>query len=297
MILSDCLTPSHVVLPLEAASLEDAVRALLERVSDALPDAADLDKLARDVAFGSRGEVVRLNERVVAVLVLQDGLTGTEALVGVAPKPFTVTGEGREEPESARALFVFVCPRRLSAFRGQAIPALGRWVRETGHTEALLEASSPGALLSLPGLGQLNLAERVRVESAMTPVTYRIYPDTPLQEVLEFMIRRGVHALPVVGEGYEVLGIITAGEILGTLLPRRRGREGDAADVTAETEGLTARDVMTRTVLCVSEDQSLVDAASVMVNRDVEQLPVVREGELVGFLTRDAVLRTLYGQQ
>ena len=52
---------------------------------------------------------------------------------------------------------------------------------------------------------------------------------------------------------------------------------------------------MTRTVLCVSEDQGLLDAANMMVNRDVEQLPVVREGELVGFVTRDSILRTLHG--
>lgn len=297
MILSDCLDPTRVVLPLEVATLEEAIHRLLERAAGTLPASVDPAKLARDVAFGSRGEVVRLNDQVVAVLVLQDGLTGTDALVGVAPEPFEVTGEGREEPGSARAVFVFVCPRRLSAFRGQAVPALGRWVRETGHTEALLAASSAEALLALPGLCQVNLAERMRVESALTPVTYRIYPDTPLQEVLELMIRRGLHALPVVGSGYEVLGIITAGDILATLLPRRRGREArDEADPAADARGLDARDVMTRTVLCVSEDQSLMDAASIMVNRDVEQLPVVREGELVGFLTRDAVLRTLYGQ-
>ena len=58
-------------------------------------------------------------------------------------------------------------------------------------------------------------------------------------------------------------------------------------------KGSVARDVMTRSVLCVSEDQTLVDVASLMVNRDVEQLPVVREGELVGFVTREAVLRAL----
>jgi CBS domain-containing protein len=52
---------------------------------------------------------------------------------------------------------------------------------------------------------------------------------------------------------------------------------------------------MTRTVLCVSEDQSLVEAANMMVNRDVEQIPVVREGELVGFITRDSILRALRG--
>ena len=52
---------------------------------------------------------------------------------------------------------------------------------------------------------------------------------------------------------------------------------------------------MTRSVLCVSEDQALSEAANMMVNRDVEQLPVVREGELVGFVTRESILRALHG--
>jgi CBS domain-containing protein len=46
--------------------------------------------------------------------------------------------------------------------------------------------------------------------------------------------------------------------------------------------------------MCVSEDQSLVDAANLMVNRDVNALPVVREGVLVGFLHRDTVLKALF---
>ena len=53
---------------------------------------------------------------------------------------------------------------------------------------------------------------------------------------------------------------------------------------------------MSRSVLCVSEDQSLVDAANTMVNRGVEQLPVVREGELVGSIDRASVLELLLGQ-
>ena len=60
------------------------------------------------------------------------------------------------------------------------------------------------------------------------------------------------------------------------------------------SEELFARDVMTRAVLCVSEDQPLVEAANTMVNRDVEQLPVVRDGEFIGFVTRDTILRTLH---
>ena len=51
---------------------------------------------------------------------------------------------------------------------------------------------------------------------------------------------------------------------------------------------------MTRSVMCVSEEQSLVEAASIMVNRKVQQLPVIRDGEVVGLLTRKEALRWLF---
>jgi CBS domain-containing protein len=100
----------------------------------------------------------------------------------------------------------------------------------------------------------------------------------------------------VVSESLEVLGIISVGDALAHLLPSRRNQQDGGDPSRLEPPALTARDVMTRTVMCVSEDQSLVEAANLMVNRDVEQLPVVREGELIGFLTRYATLRRLFGE-
>ena len=80
--------------------------------------------------------------------------------------------------------------------------------------------------------------------------------------------------------------LVTSGDALHCVLKERPG-----APVVKE---LLARDVMTRAVLCVSEDQLLVDAANTMVMRDVEQLPVVRDGEFIGFVTRDTILRALH---
>jgi predicted transcriptional regulator len=51
---------------------------------------------------------------------------------------------------------------------------------------------------------------------------------------------------------------------------------------------------MSRTVMSVSEDQDLLDAAWMMVNREVAQLPVMRGGEIVGIVSRDAVMRALF---
>lgn len=133
--------------------------------------------------------------------------------------------------------------------------------------------------------------EDQKVEDAAEPAKYRVYADTPLNEVVDLMVRRGLRAIPVVGERYEVLGIITTGDALERVLRESPSDEGEAGE-----GALTARDVMTRAVLCVSEAQPLVDAARMMVNRKVEQLPVVRDGELVGLITRNAVLRALHGE-
>ncbi|MBT8488341.1 MAG: CBS domain-containing protein [Gemmatimonadetes bacterium] len=135
-------------------------------------------------------------------------------------------------------------------------------------------------------------SEDLTVEDAAEPAKYRVYADTPLDEVVDLMVRRGLRAIPVVGERYEVLGIITTGDALGRVLREAPSEEGEAAGAGAPT----ARDIMTRAVLCVSEAQPLVDAARMMVNRKVEQLPVVRDGELVGLVTRNAVLRALHGE-
>ena len=141
-----------------------------------------------------------------------------------------------------------------------------------------------------------NLNEGFRVADALTPVQYRVYPDTPLLEVFDLIVRRRLRAVPVVGERYEVLGVITAGDALEHLVTRRPAT-GNEAETQSEASSVRARDVMTRSVLCVSEEQPLTEAASMMVNRDVDQLPVVRAGELVGFLTRESVLGILFTGQ
>lgn len=123
----------------------------------------------------------------------------------------------------------------------------------------------------------------VRVEDVFHHLTYRIYPDTPVTEVQHLMMRRRISYVPVIGKEHEMLGVITVRDLLTHGLPGGHG--------PAERSRLVARDIMKRSVLCVSEDESLAEASRSIIARDVSQLPVVREGELVGFLDREAVLR------
>jgi CBS domain-containing protein len=131
------------------------------------------------------------------------------------------------------------------------------------------------------------IEEALLVEDAIEAVDHRVRPETLLSEVVDLMVRQGVDAVPVVGERCEVLGMVTAADALGQVMHQADGDE-------AAEEPLTARDVMTRTVLCVAEGEPLIEAAHMMVHKDVEQVPVAREGRLIGIVTRARVLRALH---
>lgn len=288
MNLLDWLNPSRVLCPVEAETLEELLWRLLGRGREALGlSSGAREKAARDLAFGTRGEVVRVHSEVVAVLAEQEGLGEPLGFLGITGQPFQVTAEGKEEPGSARAVFLILVPGRLTSFRARLLPELRRFFSEEPRVEAFLEAGDPGSALAVPGLEVVSIPEQPLVGEALQPARYRVYAETPVDELVDLMVRRGLHAVPVVGEGYEVLGIVTTGDALDHLLARSRAG--------GEEEPGLARDVMTRAVLCVSEDQELREVAQLMVNRDVEQVPVVREGQLVGFITRDSVLAALFG--
>lgn len=287
MRLLDWLTADRVVCPVRGETLEEVLRLLLAELPETVPPApAQREKCARDLAFGSRGEVVRLHDSVVAVVAHQEGLTHPVAGLGVASAPFTVTAEGRDPPGEARALLLVMVPGRTGAVRARVAPELRRFLAREEAATALLHARTAEEVLEIPGLSELEFPEEPLVSEAVETVRYRIYPETPVDELVDLMVRRNLHAVPVVGGEYEVLGIVTTGDALQHLLARARsGSDGQE----------TARDIMTRAVLCVSEEQELREVAQLMVNRDVEQLPVVREGQLVGFISRDSVLGALFG--
>ncbi|MFW6199765.1 MAG: CBS domain-containing protein [Gemmatimonadota bacterium] len=293
MKLSELLTADRIRLPMEVRDLRDAIGSvaalLVER--GALAEDAE-EEIIREVLSGEGGDLVRVNEAILLGAAETEGVDELTVALGVSSAPFRVdVRRGRKgDATLARSVVLVLTPRRISNLRVQAIPTLVRFFRDSDRARAVLEAEDPQGIISLEDLEIFEVHDRLLVADALTPLQYRVYPDTPMEEVVDLMIRRSLHAVPVVGESHEVLGILTAGDALAHLLPRRLG--GEAQDQGPSV----ARDVMSRSVLCVSEDQALVEAANTMVNKKVAQLPVVREGELIGFLTRETVLRQLFGR-
>lgn len=297
MRLTEVLRREHVLAPLPVETFRAAVAALVQRLVEtgAVQRPEKLDRLTSEERIR---DVVHVGDRVLLPHLRSEAVDRLVVAVGVTPEPLrSALGaqEGREQ-----VIVLVLAPPSAANHYLQVVAALARALRDDAVVDRLIAAGSPDELLAIPDIGELVVQPRLTVRDIMTQRVFRVFPDTPVRELLELMSRNEIKAVPVVNEKREVLGVVTDRDLLRHLLPNTvRAGPGDRPEQRVEEKGLLEvpiREIMSRSVLCISEDQGLAEIVSLMVNKDVERMPVVTEGRLVGFLTRGDVLRKLYGR-
>ncbi|PRQ02520.1 inosine 5'-monophosphate dehydrogenase [Enhygromyxa salina] len=126
------------------------------------------------------------------------------------------------------------------------------------------------------------------VSEVMTNKVFAVGPDTSLETAARLLAQKRVSGAPVVDDGGEVIGVVSASDIVDP--DRERGGElGNAhyyslesgyadefGDPSVRREG-TVREVMTPTVLSIGPSDSIVEAGRMMVSKGVHRLLVVDE--------------------
>jgi CBS domain-containing protein/mannitol/fructose-specific phosphotransferase system IIA component (Ntr-type) len=292
--LAEFLRPDRIVVPLEAGTLREAAGALLERLV-ATGAIANPDKLAQRITELRGEDVVAMGERAFLVHFRTDAVREMAVALGVAPRDI-VRELGAEEVQHARIALMIVAPPRMAARYLQVLGALARLLSRPQTVEQMLATPDASTLAALPVFAEVELPRQLAVGDIMTQRPRTATPDMPLRDAALQMARGGISALPVVEENDVIVGMLAERDLLRHLLGSYL--QGDTPP-RPTPDGVNARravrDAMTRQVLCVSPEQPLAEVASLMINKDVEQVPVVREGRLVGFLTRGDIVRKLIG--
>jgi CBS domain-containing protein len=293
MNLGDFVSHHRVVLPLGGGSLAEAAAELLDHVE--LTAIRDPDKLRRRVAEARIEDIVVIAGRAFVVHYRSDAVAALRVAIGIAPQAIARDPSAGDAPRARIIVLVIAAPRE-AARHLQLVRAFARLLSQNDAVESMLAASGADALARLPVLAAYTLPEELTVRDLMTERPHTTSPEMPLRDAARDMLQTGLSALPVVDADGRLLGLLSERELMRHLMATAL-LTGSATRFTPPgAQGRrTVRDVMTRQVLCVAPEQSVAEVASLMANKDVERVPVVRDGRLVGFLTRGDIVRKLIG--
>jgi CBS domain-containing protein len=130
-----------------------------------------------------------------------------------------------------------------------------------------------------------------------------VAPDASVQDVAAILIRNHISAFPVVGPGGDILGIVSEGDLIhraeaGTEVSRSwwldilTSDEVRAAEF-AKSHARKVSDVMTRNVVTAAPETPLSDIAGLLEKNGIKRLPIVKDGKIVGLVSRKNLLQAL----
>ncbi len=138
------------------------------------------------------------------------------------------------------------------------------------------------------------------VASVMTPAekVVAVRPGTLYKEIARILTEREISALPVLGEGGRVLGIVSEADLLAkesrSQLPAPTHPPLTPAQARArhKAAAATALELMTTPVITITADEDVSEAARRMEEHRVKRLPVIGpDHRLVGIISRRDILR------
>jgi len=146
----------------------------------------------------------------------------------------------------------------------------------------------------------------MKAKDIMTKDVLTVSLDTPVKKVAELLSDYEISGAPVLDEHERVIGIVTESDLIeqkknlhlptvvtlfeGVLFlerPQKMKREIE------KMLGATVKDIYSKKVITIIEDTSLEDIATIMSEKKVHLLPVLKGNELVGIVGKVDVVRAL----
>jgi acetoin utilization protein AcuB len=130
------------------------------------------------------------------------------------------------------------------------------------------------------------------VKDQMTPHPVTITPENPITAAQRVMKENNIRHLPVISPGGALIGLLTR-TTLEQVLPSKMTTLS-VYELHYQLEKVTVRDAMLRQVITTTEEVPIEQAARVMWEKKIGCLPVMRGNALVGIVTDNDLMRTMF---
>ena len=130
------------------------------------------------------------------------------------------------------------------------------------------------------------MLEKTKVKDLMTKDVLTVDCEEATVFAFEKLMKHKISAMPVVNEEGKMVGIVTATDLGHNLI------------LDKYQYGTKVKSVIVKDVACVSSEDTIKDAISVMFDQApgdsiINQLPVVDDGELVGIISDGDIIKIL----
>ncbi len=135
------------------------------------------------------------------------------------------------------------------------------------------------ALIGVEGRNGIDLKEEL-IGSIMTKTPITIPQNAPMPKAARSMMENKITALPVKDEKANLIGILTTTDIFRAII----------SEVPELKQEIPVSDYMTREVVTIDPDTSLLETHRLMGTKRFRALPVMEDGNLVAIVTRTDVM-------
>jgi CBS domain-containing protein len=143
----------------------------------------------------------------------------------------------------------------------------------------------------------------------MTRDVLSVKPDTSIEELSSILVKNEISGVPVVDDSGALYGIVTENDLISRnkrlhiptvvsfldaaiYLESSKKFEQEVKRLTATRVG----DICARKVVTITEDTTVIDIATIMSEKKVHLLPVLRGGKVVGIVGKRDMVKAVARQ-
>jgi CBS domain-containing protein len=143
----------------------------------------------------------------------------------------------------------------------------------------------------------------MKATEIMVAKVVTIGPNASVRDVANLLLNNHISGVPVVSEDGNLLGIVSEGDLMRRTEIGTERHHSWWLEILSSDEALAAEfvksnarkvaDVMTRNVITASPETQIRDIASLMEKSSIKRVPIVKDGKVVGIVSRANLLQAL----
>ncbi len=298
MRLANMLKESFILNDLGASTKEDAIDEMLELLKREDPS-VNLQVIKELIIEREEIENTSYGRGFAFPHARTDEVDDMQILLGVSKN-----GLKDRTPDSVPlgVIVLLLTPSNISRLYLQTLSAFATFARIEGNLEKLAGARTNVEVVDIIWQSGVRVEKELLVKDMMRRDVATVTAEDSLKKVANLMFKNRLSALAVVDDTGYLLGQITDKDLIQAALPDYRAMMENLnytmdvepfEELLKEEEKIKVSQLYKTDHVTTSMETKLVDAAALMIYKDLRRIFVTKDGKLVGILVRKDIVNMI----